>query len=177
MHSTAGALKAPRELGRVMTGGNGCRMLSMQTSNGARSFCAAPNSACGHVSKALRVIGRPAPLLAQLYHTYRPMGRGASVITTSEPDTRRVPDINAAYAGLARCVAYSIHSNPSGKEQTRVVLLCVKNRRTGGIDEDVLPDLNPAARQAGVGQGTPRVGERPDRAHGGPQQRPVSLDK
>ena len=40
-------------------------------------------------------------LLPQLYHTYRPMGRGSSVCTTSEPEPRRVPDINAAYAGLA----------------------------------------------------------------------------
>ncbi len=45
----------------------------------------------------------------QLYHTYRPMGRGGSVITTSEPDTRCVPDINAAYAGLASTSTPDLH--------------------------------------------------------------------
>ena len=38
---------------------------------------------------------------AQLYQTYRPIGRGGSVATTSEPDPRRVPDIGAARGGLA----------------------------------------------------------------------------
>jgi hypothetical protein len=47
-------------------------------------------------------IRKPTPITsAQLYQTYRPIGRGTSIATTSEPDTRRVPDISAAYADLA----------------------------------------------------------------------------
>ena len=52
--------------------------------------------------RKFRTAGRGASQTAQLYHTYRPSGRGSSVVTTSEPDTSRVPDINSAgHAALA----------------------------------------------------------------------------